>query len=649
MAVHLDLLAKLLASENIDIVHSNVQTASFDVQSRILTIPQWEDMSDQIETMLIAHEVGHCLFTPLDLVVDKTSPKPYRNVIEDVRIEQKIKSMFPGLKKDFNTGYKELNDKDFFGVKTLELAKLNLIDRINLYFKVGSTCGVIFTNKEQFLVDKVIKCDTANDVIALAAEIYQYSKADYESEKDQSTLQKKNNPIFDSIEESDDEGELDGIKGSDDEGELDGIKGSDDEGELDDGLQVRTQNLFDENLKDTIDNNLKTLTHTLSLTDGYASAIIKYQDILDVSDSYPNPNINITSIKQFKLTSNNYVNSLVKEFEMKKSAARYNRSVTAKTGTLDTNKLHAYRLTDNIFKSIQVVTDDTNHGMIFLLDWSASMHNMIEDTVKQVINLSMFCRRANIKFQVFAFTTRFSDTKINIHETIDGGHFNLLELFNNNMPNLKFNKMVDFLLSKPWLYNFKMGLTHTPLNVSLLYMTDYINIFIKGNNIEKMSLVILTDGVSDRLYTDPDYGVKHKIWDSKRKKTYTLNNNAEDQTKVLLTIIKDRYNIPILGFYITPISKRTVFSFISTYMNSVHMMADIDKILKDVRSDGAYICKSYVYDQLYLIPSTKGHQDTQLQLKDNMTPTAISKSMGRCLRRDKRSRVVLNKFISQIC
>ena len=57
-------LAKLLATENLIIEHKAVDTASFDIDRRVLTLPQWEIDSNYVYDMLVAHEVGHALFTP---------------------------------------------------------------------------------------------------------------------------------------------------------------------------------------------------------------------------------------------------------------------------------------------------------------------------------------------------------------------------------------------------------------------------------------------------------------------------------------------------------------------------------------------------------------------------------------------------------
>ena len=57
-------LAKLLATEDITVEHKQVQTASFNVDSRVLILPLWEKASNDVYDMLVGHEVGHALFTP---------------------------------------------------------------------------------------------------------------------------------------------------------------------------------------------------------------------------------------------------------------------------------------------------------------------------------------------------------------------------------------------------------------------------------------------------------------------------------------------------------------------------------------------------------------------------------------------------------
>ena len=43
--------------------------------------------------------------------------------------------------------------------------------------------------------------------------------------------------------------------------------------------------------------------------------------------------------------------------------------------------------------------------MMMLLDWSGSMSDVLFDTVKQLINLVEFCRKVNIPYEVYFFTS----------------------------------------------------------------------------------------------------------------------------------------------------------------------------------------------------------------------------------------------------
>ena len=78
-------LAKLLATEDLLVEHRQVETAQFNVHTRVLTLPLWERASNDVYDMLVAHEVGHALFTP-DQDVPKSIPHQYVNIVEDARI-----------------------------------------------------------------------------------------------------------------------------------------------------------------------------------------------------------------------------------------------------------------------------------------------------------------------------------------------------------------------------------------------------------------------------------------------------------------------------------------------------------------------------------------------------------------------------------
>ncbi len=184
------LLAKLLASENLTVEHGNYPTASMDVKNRVLRLPIWKEMSGSLYDLMVLHEVGHALYTPEDGWHESASNKgngykSFLNVVEDARIERKIKDKYPGGRRSFTDGYLDLIKKDFFGLKNVDPNDLNLIDRINLHCKGGMIHDIDFSEEELEFVEKVKGTLTWDDVVRVADELYEYAK-DHDSETDMS-------------------------------------------------------------------------------------------------------------------------------------------------------------------------------------------------------------------------------------------------------------------------------------------------------------------------------------------------------------------------------------------------------------------------------------------------------------------------------
>ena len=212
------LLAKLLASENLTVEHGNYPTASMDVKNRVLRLPIWKEMSGSLYDLMVLHEVGHALYTPEDGWHESASKKgngykSFLNVVEDARIERKIKDKYPGGRRSFTEGYLDLIKKDFFGLRGVELEELNLIDRINLHFKGGTLHDIEFSDEELEFVEKVSKTLTWADVVRVTDELYEYAK-DHDSETDMSD----HADGFEWVEDDEDEDEDE--ENSDDENEM---------------------------------------------------------------------------------------------------------------------------------------------------------------------------------------------------------------------------------------------------------------------------------------------------------------------------------------------------------------------------------------------------------------------------------------------
>ncbi|SVA77530.1 uncharacterized protein METZ01_LOCUS130384, partial [marine metagenome] len=175
-------LAKLLAMEDIDIQHKQVKTAMFDVKNRCLILPTWKDMPNHLYDLLVGHEVGHALYTPNkeDLLKNliKKSSKHCVNVVEDARIEALMKKRYPGLVKSFYKGYEHLVQKDFFGLSEMNFDTINLLDKLNLHFKVpNAVVGLVeFNEIEQTFVDRIEKIKKFSELDEICTDICDYIK-----------------------------------------------------------------------------------------------------------------------------------------------------------------------------------------------------------------------------------------------------------------------------------------------------------------------------------------------------------------------------------------------------------------------------------------------------------------------------------------
>ena len=184
MAVNYEIksqLAKLLATEDLVVEHKDINTAQFNVQTRVLTLPMWDKASNFVYDMLVGHEVGHALYTPNE-DPPQDVPHSFINVTEDARIEKLMKRKYAGMSKTFFRGYKELNSEDFFELENVDLNKMNLADKANLYFKIGNFHDIDFNLAERQIIDMISAAETFSDAVDAARALYEFCKEKKEKE-----------------------------------------------------------------------------------------------------------------------------------------------------------------------------------------------------------------------------------------------------------------------------------------------------------------------------------------------------------------------------------------------------------------------------------------------------------------------------------
>ena len=637
------ILAKLLAKENITIQHGNYDTAWFDIKDRVLGLPLWKDVSNDVYDLLIGHEVGHALETPYEGWHESPDqlegcPRSYINVIEDARIERKIKDRYAGLVGPMARGYKKLFEDGFFG-KDYDFNKIKLIDKINLKAKVGAHLNVPFTDEEQVFMDRAMTTDSFDDVVDLVKDIYEWTKENQEELLSKPQPEKDENDQNESIEtEGSSPGHDDGIP-NEDEGNQDSNE-SESPRESDQNEQESNANAgnadddsnepnaiksnvpasgaggeFSETDKEFRSNERKLLetepdgTQPLVINEmnkavmdkvvipykKLEAARIKHRkqqnaEILLWQDyeNYEKYGKQTLTYDDFRTDFATYmkevkrnVNYAVKEFEMKKAAYRYTRAQTARTGSIDVNRLWSYKTNDDIFNRVTKLADAKNHGMMMMIDYSGSMSGVMKNVLDQVIHLSMFCKAVNIPFEVYSFTNqnkdlggywdRYEEDSIAPKQQDAEAHHNALALAQLTAGSLK---KADFEESMYGLYARKMWIENkgydreitphyeeygsTPLNIALMGAHRMVDKFMKKNAIENMNFVVISDGATDSIDVVQKSDVNHTKtdrWETKvvmniMGRAIKANNRRTSATKALLENLQKQFGATTLGFFI---------------------------------------------------------------------------------------------------
>ena len=723
-------LAKLLATEDIIIENRKVPTASFDVQRRILTLPLWEKASEVVYDLLVGHEVGHALYTPEDNWKKDypTVPMSFVNILEDVRIEKLMRRKYPGLIKTFRNGYSQLADQDFFEIEEVELDTLGLPDRINLHYKVGSFNEIPFTVAESIFVRRASETSSFQDVLDLAKDLTEYLSSEDDKktrtqvnvngdQESESEIEKQDVP-FDSSESTDAEPEIEGESERPDLGEdkteyEDENLPSNDMGDYGGDLDTVT----DKTLQDNIDN----LTDTSS--EGDEPSYVEYPE-LDVKrlvasseevneyldgwfklcektfqenkGSYitlkgPFQNVDEDYTK-FKRNAQKEVNYLVKEFECRKSASAYARAATSRTGVLDTTKLNTYKFNEDLFKKVTTLPDGKNHGLIFVLDWSGSMSDVLLDTVKQLYNLIWFCKKVQIPFEVYAFTNEWNRHWDGIGEIPLKEHheekefcmkiekdFSMVNFLSSSTKNSQLEKQMlnIFRLATsmdhvgrqnyygyPYQYPTRLSLSGTPLNEALVSLNSIIPDFKKRTKVEKIQCITLTDGDAHPLrysamvktrYWEEDGGTylggrccsngKTFIRDRKTGKTYFCKSDYHQFTAAVLNQLRDRFpSTNFIGIRVLP--PRDASHFIRR-----HCDYDFNKTQEMVNSwkkNRSFGIPNAGYHTYFGLASNSLSNDTEFEVKEDATKAQIKRAFGKSLKGKKMNKRVLGEFISLI-
>jgi hypothetical protein len=714
------LLSRLLATENILVVHDkNAQTASFDIANRVLRLPVFKNMSEELYDMFVGHEVAHALYTPFT-EEDKESIKTnkclssamkiadgdakmaqiahqYLNVVEDARIERMIKDRFPGIRRDFYIGYGELNKRDFFGIKGTDIASMSFIDRINLYFKIGYQVKIPFTDEEMQYVDMVENTKTFDDVLDVTKKIWSFSKAKAsESKSDISAALSDDGDPVDATGKSGN-----GIG----DGQPNGDQGNS-KNEFGNTGKWHTNTIPPDmcRTQQNFDNNAQSLVNTSDWAEhehyripevNMDTVIVPYKDIMDqfnqVAVSYHDTynNFLMNEAKKFIDESKRVVNILAQEFMSKKAAKDHHRNRIHRTGSIDTVRMMNHKVTDDIFRRMTVVHKGKSHGLVFYTDMSGSMSPVIDDNFRQLIQLVLFCKRVNIPFVVYGFTTKMrdgnemdkwvaqhNDPNLNWNDycwsfwkkdnrVIDNrcsvNPFTLIELFSSKMTKNEIELAVRNALAIGFYHNRRsmtanyhmsipsiVTLSSTPLIEAIASGMTIVPKFKEENRLDIVHTVFLTDGEPTGINIGNNSTCSYKNHVYKfSEKCNTLDN--------MIAMFRVVTGSKAISFFLCDAKTQLPFGVYTKYTSSNDpdkTNREYDDMSKQYVRDGwaLPVRGSHKYDEQFIIRADRAveNEDLNSVLSGRTSTVGIRNGFIKAMTKNIVSRVMLNRFIDLI-
>ena len=331
------------------------------------------------------------------------------------------------------------------------------------------------------------------------------------------------------------------------------------------------------------------------------------------------------------------------------------------------------------------LADGKNHGLVFVLDWSGSMSNVLKDTCKQLFNLMWFCKKVSIPFDVYAFTNEWNrpvydyDTGeyspanlVHHYERKEGllcvsEYFSMMNIFTSKASSKELEKQMINIWRIASYYSSSWGCTYTiseqlslsgtPLNEAFVSLHQILPKFQKENKVQKVQCIVLTDGEANPLLRhveidrngDGYIGTRRLnpdttfFRDRKLGTTYRLGYRWNEFSDLMLKNLKG--NFPSVNFIgIRVLESRDANGFIKLYGNFEVQQKNMQE-WKKLRS---FCIKESGYDAYFGISSSTLSQEIEFDVDDGATKAKIKSAFTKSLKTKKLNKKVLGEFISLV-
>jgi hypothetical protein len=455
-------------------------------------------------------------------------------------------------------------------------------------------------------------------------------------------------------------------------------------------------------LKDALNTKVSYDTDTRSLIEPLKkridSCIIPYSKVSESrrakekNSFFMNAPQFIQAKQEFSRKAKSHVSILTREFEMRRKAFQYSRSKESKSGSLNMERLHSYKYSEDIFRSVTLLANSKNHGMVMFIDFSESMEPNISSVLEQTIYLSLFCRAVSIPFVVYGFTSpngvSYDDlTKIYSEmandEIILSGGIHLVEQLNSTMSKGEFLNAVNELYAIAYYSNSNNrrgfiwaesafgrnsvcgiydSLRSTPLLECVIAAHHIVNRFKNTNALQKCSVIFLTDGDGMRLNINHKYdgscdvsrySAKYFQFSLNGKSIKLSASDYRNQYSCLIKNLRETTGSSVIGFFIC--SKYAIKNYIYTNVKDRKVC---DKLISEARKNSYAIASDGIissYDAMFIIPEiTSSNEDFSVKLDDedrneagftsNRSVNKIANAFIDTAHEKKRSRIILQSF-----
>jgi hypothetical protein len=303
-------------------------------------------------------------------------------------------------------------------------------------------------------------------------------------------------------------------------------------------------------------------------------------------------------------------------------------------------------------------------------------------TVKQLLNLVMFCKKVNIPYEVYAFTTGRMFTqqdkkpqKLEVGDLIVHD-FSLLNILSHKMSANEFSKMASYLLDygtgrRGTCANMEppeiLELGGTPLNEAVIAAFKLIPQFKTQNKLQIVNTVFLTDGEGSSLYgriedvngenyqtvsADANWKMRSFFRDPVTKASVEVvessgyGGRSVSQTTALLKLLKQRTDANVVGFYVARV--RDVRHALDLYTPKEEQTGT-DKRVADFRKNNFTYLNNVGYDEYYFLRSDKLDTDEDDEFEVSSTTTrGLVSAFSKYTSNRVSNRIVLNRFINLI-